>query len=288
MKYLNLLRVKHYIKNLFVFMPLFFGMKINDKHLFISTFIAFVCFSFTASVIYILNDILDVKDDRIHPKKKFRPIASGQISVFKSIVVMVILCALVGVLIAGFKYVELFYILIIYTLLNIAYSLKLKHIPIFDIFIIAIGFVLRIFAGSVVTNIPLSRWIVLMTFLLALFLALAKRRDDLVILDTEGKKMRKSIDGYSFEMVNLSIGVMAAVILVSYIMYTMSVEVMHKLHTENLYLTTFFVLFGIMRYFQIIFVENNAGSPTEILLKDRAIQLSVVGWAASIFAILYY
>jgi len=287
MKYFNLLRVKQYVKNLFVFMPLFFGMKITDKTLLIYTIISFIAFSLVASAIYILNDILDIEEDRKHPKKKFRPIASGVMAIFVSKVILVF-CALTGFLIAYFQSVELFYILIMYVALNIAYSIKLKHIPIFDIFIIAVGFVLRIFAGSVVTDIPLSRWIVLMTFLLALFLALAKRRDDLVILNTEGKKMRKSIDGYSFEMVNLSIGVMAAVILVSYIMYTMSSEVRHKLHTDNLYLTTFFVLFGIIRYFQIIFVENNAGSPTEILLKDRVVQFSVLGWAISVFAILYY
>jgi len=267
-------------------MPLFFGMKLNNSQLFLNTLLAFVSFSFVASGIYILNDLLDLKEDKNHPKKSKRPIASGKISV-KTAKLTLILCLIAGLLSGYLQNINLFYILSSYAILNFLYSFKLKHIPIVDIFIIALGFVLRLFAGSVVTDIALSKWIVLMTFLLALFLALGKRRDDLVILTTKGEKMRKSIDGYSIEMVNLSLGVMAAVILVSYIMYTMSVEVMHKLHSENLYLTTVFVLFGLMRYFQIIFVESNSGSPTEVMLKDRAIQLSVLGWALSIFIILY-
>jgi 4-hydroxybenzoate polyprenyltransferase len=284
--FFNLLRVKQYIKNLFIFMPLFFGIKLNDSGLFLNTFFAFFSFSFVASGIYILNDLLDLREDKNHPKKRKRPLASGEIST-KTAKLILILCFAVGLFSGYMQNIHLFYILLVYAVLNFFYSFKIKHIPVVDIFVIAVGFVLRLFAGSAVTGISLSRWIVLMSFLLALFLALGKRRDDLVILSTEGKKMRKSIDGYSVEMVNLSLGVMAAVILVSYISYTMSGEVMEKLHTENLYLTTVFVLFGLMRYFQIIFVENNAGSPTEIMLKDRAIQFSVLGWALSVFVILY-
>jgi 4-hydroxybenzoate polyprenyltransferase len=171
--------------------------------------------------------------------------------------------------------------------MNIAYSVHLKHMAIIDITIIAVGFVLRLFIGSVVTGISLSHWIVIMTFLLALFMALSKRRDDVLIYEKVGKKMRRVIGGYSLQFLDIAMAIMASVVIVSYIMYTSSSEVMERLGSDYLYLTALFVIMGVMRYLQITFVLLNSGSPTQIVLKDRFIQSTLLLWFISFIWILY-
>ena len=190
---IRLMRPHQYVKNLFIFLPLFFALKIADLELLFDTFIAFVAFSISASAIYILNDYQDVEEDRQHPKKKSRPLASGSITKPQAIVVML------GLFVMGIGLMFSFstsatYILLAFIVMNVAYSFYLKHIPIVDIATIATGFVFRLFVGSTMTGIHLSMWIVIMTFLLALFMALAKRRDDVLIYMDTGKKMRKVID----------------------------------------------------------------------------------------------
>jgi 4-hydroxybenzoate polyprenyltransferase len=172
-------------------------------------------------------------------------------------------------------------------MMNIAYSFYLKHIAILDVVIIAIGFVLRLFIGSAVTGIPLSMWIVLMTFLLALFMALAKRRDDMLIYLDTGKKMRKVIDGYNLQFLDTAMSIMASVVIVAYVIYTSSAEVIARVNSEYLYLTGLFVILGIMRYLQVAFVLKDSGSPTKIVLKDRFMQLTLIGWVLTFAWILY-
>jgi len=174
-----------------------------------------------------------------------------------------------------------------YVVMNFAYSFRLKHIAILDITIISIGFILRIFVGSVVTDVPLSMWIVIMTFLLALFMALAKRRDDILIYMETGKKMRKVIDGYNLKFLDTAMAIMAAVVIVAYILYTNSTAIGLRENGELLYLTSLFVIVGILRYLQISYVEEASGSPTRVLLKDRFTQLNLLGWVAVFFWILY-
>lgn len=278
----KLLRVHQYIKNLFIFAPLFFSFNFTSNSL-TNVSIAFILFSLIASSIYVLNDLMDIEEDKQHPIKKFRPLASGKVS--KSTAKMMIVSLSGFSLIASYLFSpSLFTVLVIYFILNISYSLGLKHITIVDIFIIATGFVLRLFAGSSVVDAPLSMWIIIITFLLALFLALAKRRDD-VLLASQGKETRKNIDGYNLEFVNAAMVLMSGVVIVSYILYTVSTSVMEKLNTHYLYLTTFFVLLGIIRYMQITFVEQNSGSPTKIVLKDRFLQLTLIGWVISFIVI---
>ena len=178
-------------------------------------------------------------------------------------------------------------ILSIYVILNILYSLKLKRIAVLDVTIIAIGFVSRLFVGSFAYDIQLTIWIVIMTFLLALFMALAKRRDDILIFLKSGRKMRKSIDGYNMQLVDGSMMVMSSVVIVAYLLYTTSQEIIEKFQSENLYLTTLFVIFGLMRYLQITLVEKNSGSPTEIILKDVIMQINLVLWISSFVWIIY-
>lgn len=279
---IKLLRPHQYVKNLFVFAPLLFTFHFvfNDV---INTITVFILFSLLASSIYVINDYMDIEEDKQHPKKRFRPLASGEVSkgTAKILIISLSSISLIGAYLFN---IDLFIVLCIYFVLNIAYSLKLKHITIVDIFIIATGFVLRLFAGTSVIETPLSMWIIILTFLLALFLAVAKRRDD-VLLSAEGKETRKNIDGYNLEFVNAIMVFMSGVIVVAYILYTVSGEVLNRLHTQHLYLTAFFVILGIMRYMQITFVEGNSGSPTKLVLKDRFLQITILFWLLSFYVV---
>lgn len=283
---LILARPQQYIKNTFIFLPLFFGLQISNIQLLLNASIAFVAFCLTASALYILNDFYDREEDSKHPVKKHRPLASGAITVKSGIALMIILLCTGLALMASLS-LYAFGILLTYAVMIIAYSYYFKHIAIIDVSIIAIGFVLRLFIGSSVTGIELSMWIVVMTFLLALFLALAKRRDDVLIFLETGEKMRKNVDGYNLQFLDGVMTIMAAVVIVAYILYTTSEEVIHRIGSGYLYLTSFFVVIGIMRYMQIAFVEKNSGNPTKVMLKDRFTQLSVLGWMASFIWILY-
>lgn len=284
---LELLRIHQYVKNFFIFLPLFFALKVTDKELLFNAAVAFVAFSMLASAVYILNDYHDIEEDRSHPRKKKRPLASGAISKPQAIFIMVLL------FVTGFTIMSMLstlatFILMCYVFMNVAYSFLLKHIAIVDICIIAIGFVLRLFIGSAVTGIHLSEWIVIMTFLLALFLALAKRRDDLLIYLNTGKKMRKVIDGYNIQFLDTAMAIMAAVVIVAYTSYTLSPEVIARVDNEYLYLTSFFVILGIMRYLKLTFVLESSGSPTRIFLRDAFTQITLLGWVVAFIFILYY
>jgi 4-hydroxybenzoate polyprenyltransferase len=252
----------------------------------LKTLLVYGAFCLVASSIYILNDYIDREDDRKHPAKRFRPLAAGTVSEKTALIAMFLL-ALTGSLISLMVGVKIFYFIATYIIINILYSFKLKHIAIIDVFIISIGFILRLFIGASVGNIPLSMWIVLMTFLLALFLAFAKRRDD-VLLALEGTKTRKSIDGYNLEFINGAMTIMAAVVIVSYIFYTISPDVQDKHQSKSLYLTVFFVLLGVLRYMQITFVEGKSGSPTKVLIKDVFLQLVLLGWLGSFIFLIYF
>jgi 4-hydroxybenzoate polyprenyltransferase len=283
---LQLMRTQQYVKNFFIFLPLFFALRITESELLINAFIAFIAFSLTASAIYILNDYHDIAEDREHPKKKNRPLASGAISKPQAVGIMVVLF-IAGSSLMALLSLQATAIAFIYVVMNIAYSLYLKHVAIIDVTVIAIGFVLRLFVGSAVTGVELSMWIVIMTFLLALFMALAKRRDDVLIYLDTGKRMRKVIDGYNLQFLDAAMAIMASVVIVAYTIYTTSAEVVDRINSQYLYLTALFVILGIMRYLQITFVQKESGSPTRIVLKDRFMQLTLLGWILSFAWILY-
>jgi 4-hydroxybenzoate polyprenyltransferase len=284
--YIALLRIPQYSKNLFIFLPLFFAQQMQEPERLFKVFLAFLGFCLLASAVYILNDLCDIEEDRHHPKKKYRPLPAGRITKGSAIGLMVCLLAL-GLSIAYILSLQMFYLCLLYIILNLAYSVKLKHIPILDIMIIAICFVIRIFVGGAVGGVPIYMWIVIMTFLLALFIALGKRRDDVIIFIETNNMLRKSINGYNLRFIDASMMVMAAVVVVAYLMYTVSPEITAKFKTDKLYITSIFVLMGVMRYLQITMLEENSGRPTEILLKDIFIQMSIIGWILS-FAILIY
>ena len=177
--------------------------------------------------------------------------------------------------------------LLFYIFMNVAYCLKLKQIAILDVFIIALGFVLRIVAGGLTAGITLSHWIVLTTFLLALFLAMAKRRDDVAIYETSGAKTRKDVEHYNVAFLNLSICMLGSITIMCYILYTVSGEVVARIGSHYLYATSVFVLAGIMRYMQITIVDHKSGSPTMVLLHDHFIHACIIGWIVAFVIILY-
>lgn len=220
---ITLLRPHQWLKNLFIFLPLFFSRHLVDWEYIYPCIISFVAYCFAASSVYCFNDIWDVASDRLHPKKCKRPIASGKIS-RKEGYWITLICIMISLLLAILGTIDnhhyLLKILCFYIIVNIAYCIKLKQIAIVDVFIIAIGFVLRIFAGGLVANIYISQWIVLMTFLLALFLAFAKRRDDVVIYEDTGMKVRRNVNRYNLQFMNQALAIIASVTMVCYIMYT--------------------------------------------------------------------
>ncbi|MGE4317480.1 MAG: decaprenyl-phosphate phosphoribosyltransferase [Deferribacterales bacterium] len=277
-----LMRPHQWIKNIFVLAPMFFAQHFTADGV-MRSFAAFGLFCMAASSIYILNDWHDIEEDREHPVKRNRPLASGAVSKPTALILMAVLAA-VAVILSYFIALWLCIVIIMYIVMNILYTYKLKHVSVLDISVIAFGFVLRIFAGSFAMRIPTSTWIIMVTFQLALFLALAKRRDD-VLLALEGKQTRKNIDGYNAEMINASMVFMAAVTVVSYIMYTVAPETVSRFGTRHLYLSSFFVITGILRYMQITFVENRSGSPTMLVYTDRFLQLIIAGWLASFILI---
>jgi decaprenyl-phosphate phosphoribosyltransferase len=285
--YLELARPHQYVKNGFVWLPILFGHRLQDWHALGQTFWAFVAFCLVASSVYILNDLKDIKEDRQHPVKRLRPLARGAISQFEAICFFFLLLALstlVVFIFIGNK--EFFFIIEAYLLLNIFYSFVLKHIAIIDIVCIATGFVLRVFAGGIAGDVPISHWIIIMSFLLAVFLALAKRRDD-IILASQGHNVRKSVDGYNLDFISSSMAIMASVVIVAYLLYTVSPETVARHGTNKLYLTSFWVIVGLLRYLQLTVVEERTGSPTKLLLKDHLLQLTIFLWILSNFIIIY-
>lgn len=290
---IRLLRPQQWVKNLFVFLPAFF-----DKHLFhLDTFavcvIVFFAFSFAASSIYCFNDIHDAEGDRKHHEKCKRPIASGAVSTGAGYLLMC-LCLIASVLvmlpIQWYNADAMSATMLIvgtYVVMNIAYTLKLKQLAIIDVFIIAIGFVLRVVAGGAATSITLTHWIVLMTFLLTLLLAFAKRRDDVVAFENSGIETRKSVSSYNIPFLNMVISVVASITMVCYILYTVSPEVVSRFDSHNVYLTSVFVLAGIIRYLQITIVETRSGSPTKVLLRDHFIHGCILCWLIAFTLIIY-
>ncbi len=283
--YLRLLRVHQWTKNLFIFLPAFFGQALTEAS-FLKLSFGFLSFCVLASSVYILNDIVDAPSDRLHGEKKNRPIASGKIKPVTAGVFGIVLAA-VAMLSAYSIDQQFLYASIVYLLMNIAYSLLLKKFALIDITIISIGFLIRLYCGGVISDVPISSWMFIMAFLLAMLLALGKRRDDLLILKNEGTEVRSSIRGYSLEFVNIISVMLSAIIIVAYIMYTLSEDVIQRVGNEHVYVTSIFVFLGVLRYLQLALVYENTGSPTLILLKDNPIRISVVAWLLTFAYFLY-
>lgn len=291
-KFLKLLRVEQWVKNLFVFVPLFFSGNITNLDLLLKSVFAFVIFSLAASAVYIINDYSDIESDKKHPEKRNRPLASGAISKSAAIAVFVgLLISCVALIFVGqslferdlLKFAAVFGF---YFLMNIAYTFKLKHVAIIDVTIIAIGFVLRVLAGGYATGIYISQWAILLTFVLALVLAIGKRRGELINAQISGKT-RRALDGYNVQFADIALSISCTLAIVCYLMFTLSPEVQAKFHSRVFY-TVIFVVFAFLRYLQQTLVYNKTESPTKIVYKDRYIQITLVLWLAAFLLQIYF
>lgn len=288
--YIQLIRPSHWVKNLFIFLPVFFGQQFTNPTTLLQSLVAFVAFCFAASAVYCFNDIIDVDDDRRHPVKCQRPIASGAVNISTAYLFMVILIALsasVPMLLNGEALYRTMLVIAIYIVMEFAYCTYLKRYAIIDICILSMGFVLRILAGGTATGIIISHWLVMMTFLLTLFLGIAKRRDDVIRMEATGIAPRHNTKRYNLVFVNEALTITAAVMLVCYIMYTVSPEVTENFGSQYVYLTTIFVVMGLLRYIQLAVVDGKTGDPTKVLLHDRFTQCVLVGWSLSFILIIY-
>ncbi len=288
---IKLTRPHHWVKNLFVFLPIFFGQKLLDVHLLYNATLAFLSFCFVASSIYCFNDIIDVEDDRRHPVKCLRPVASGKISMPVAYGIMGVLMVMsVGVLFfisdETFRYTTIA-VIVAYWVMELAYCILLKRFAIVDVCILSLGFILRILAGGMATGTVISHWLIMMTFLLTLFLGIAKRRDDVLRMMRTGIPVRHNTKRYNLTFVNEALTITGSVMLVCYIMYTVSPDVMAQFDSQYLYLTSAFVVLGLLRYMQLAVVDEKTGDPTKVLLHDRFTQCVVVGWMVSFLIIIY-
>jgi len=280
----RLLRPKQWIKNAFVMAPLFFTPEKTSADNIVAALVGFAAFCMVASAVYCFNDFRDREADRSHPEKRMRPLASGTISPAAALVLMAGLLA-GGVSLAVWYVPVILPVLATYFAINIAYSLYLKSIAVIDVLVVAFGFVLRVQAGAMLIGVEPSAWILIVTGLLALFIALAKRRDD-IVRDLDAGH-RKSLDGYSRRFLDGSIMAVLSTLLVSYLIFTTDQAVMARLGSDRLYFTGPFVIAGLLRYLQLTVVYERSGSPTDLIYKDRGLLLSAAGWLLTFGFILY-
>jgi len=286
MPIIKLLRVHQWIKNLFVFVPAFFAAKLLEVNV-LELSLTFLAFSLVSSAVYVINDYRDIEADKLHPVKKNRPLAAGTVSKQTGIILF-ILSLVFGFGLATYLSLGLVVVLALYFIINIGYSFGLKNVPILELFFVASGFLLRVVAGSVVTDIHMSHWAIIMVFLLALFLIIAKRRDDLVMYLNTNTAPRKAIKNYNLQFINSTLSMISGVIIVVYLMYCLSPEVIERFNNEYLYGTSLFIIAGIFRYLQITMVDQKSGSPVKTLYTDQFIIATVLGWVASFFLIIYF
>jgi 4-hydroxybenzoate polyprenyltransferase len=278
--FINVVRPRQCIKNVLVWAGLFFGL--SDKHQHIcfttaleNTFLAFIAFCFVAGAVYIMNDIHDVECDRVHEEKRKRPIASGVLPLWLATAEAAILLVLsigIGAVVAK----ELLGCLMIYFILQVLYTLWLKKVVLVDVFLIAAGFVLRVFSGAVVAGVEASTWMLVCTFFVALLLALCKRHSELVLLGERAVEHRKVLKEYSKELLVALIAAVSALTVVCYSIYTLSPATVAKLGTKQMFITIPFVAFGIFRYVYLTLCRGEGGRPEKTLTQDIAIILDVL------------
>jgi 4-hydroxybenzoate polyprenyltransferase len=280
------LRVQQWIKNFFVFAPLIFSQNVFNLPLLIKSSLAFVLFCLLSGAAYILNDIQDLEEDKIHPVKSKRPLVSGKVKKNHAIIACVFL-VLFGLIGAYLLNVHFFIALLIYFILQIAYSGWLKHVVIIDVFLIATGYLIRVIAGGLAIEIQLSPWLFICTILIALFLALSKRRHELVLLDKNAEIHRAILKEYTPQLLDQMISVVTASTVISYCLYTVSSETVAKFGTKNLLFTVPFVLYGIFRYLYLVHQKDEGGSPEALIIKDKPLLVDLFLWISTAMLILY-
>lgn len=284
------MRPRQWSKNLILFAALIFSQNLNPFNpnlaMLLDVTIAFIIFCLLSGSVYILNDLIDLQQDRAHPQKSKRPLASGKLKPSTAIISEIILVVL-SLTSAFWLSTSFAWTALAYFVLQIAYSTLLKHIVILDVLTISTGFVLRAIAGAEVIEVPISSWLLICTILLALFLALGKRRHELLLLEEDAVHHRKILYEYSPGLLDQMISVATASTLIAYALYTMSAETIEKFHTDNLKYTIPFVLYGILRYLYLIHQKNEGGSPEKILLNDKPLIFNIILYLITIGIFLY-
>ena len=271
------MRPKHWIKNLFIFAPVVFSQNLLNPVVLWRAALVCISFCFLTGCVYIINDIMDLEKDRIHPIKRFRPLAAGTVKVSHAKAFAVSLLGM-SLLLSFVLNTNFGIITSVYFLINLAYSFYLKNVVIVDVFIISVGFFLRVLGGAEVLGVDVSSRLLICTILLALFLAFSKRRHELVILDEEAKQHRKILAEYSPYFLDQMISVVTASTVVTYLLYTISDETVAKFNTRYLIVTVVFVLYGVFRYLYLVHQKAGGGNPTTELIGDRPLMLNMVLW----------
>jgi len=279
------MRPFQWTKNVFVFVALFFDGKVTDLESVLRTLAAFVLLCLTSSAVYLMNDLADIQNDRQHPIKKNRPLASGQLNPLAAVISAVILAA--GSLVAGFMLSPgLAAILLLYLLIQIAYTFWLKRIVLVDVLIVSAGFILRIAAGVVVIDVQrFSPWLYVFGGFLALFMILGKRRHELILLGENAASHRSILSEYNLDLIDRLLGLVTTSAVLAYTLYTFLSEGLPENHIMMLSIP--FVLYAIFRYMYLIHVRHEGGAPEDIFLRDRPMQISMVLWAIVVFVALY-
>ncbi len=283
--YIHQMRPRQYAKNAFIFAPLFFDRQLFVPRSLLLTIMGFIILCILSSAVYVLNDLVDVESDRNHPQKKYRPIASGKISIRSAKIFCVCLFA-IALPVAFFLKKSFFLLCVLTALINIAYSFKLKHIPLIDIITIGILFLIRVYSGAVLIQVNIfSPWLYIVTFMLALYLGFGKRRAELASLQGSENNTRPVLDGYTVPFLDQLISIISAVIIMSYALYTFSGPAIPS--NNRMLLTIPFVVYGIFRYLYLIQVKHQGGAPEEVLFSDRWLQGTIFLYAVSIIFALY-
>jgi 4-hydroxybenzoate polyprenyltransferase len=281
------MRPRQWTKNLILFAALIFSQNIFSPLLLFKALAAFAIFCFLSGCVYIINDLLDLKQDQIHPIKSKRPLASGRLKPATAVIAAIALFCLSFGSAAAFTNLTFMLVALIYFVLQLAYSMLLKHVVILDVFCIAAGFVLRAIGGAEVIDVPISTWLLFCTMLLSLFLALSKRRHELLLLEDDAVHHRKILFEYSPYLLDQMISVVTASTVITYTLYTVSEDTVSKFGTDRLKFTIPFVLYGIFRYLYLIHQKNEGGSPERVLLNDLPLIICVLLYGLTVGLILY-
>lgn len=285
---IRLLRPQQWVKNAFLIAPLIFSKHLFSVEYVETTFLALIVFSLVSSSVYIVNDMTDREADRQHPIKKNRPIASGVLSIPEAIVTLVLVFAVI--VIAGKGLTFQFQLTAgIYFVLNLAYSFGLKKIILVDVFVIAAGFMLRVLAGAYAIGVLISPWLVLCTLFVSVFLAISKRRGELLLVThSEGYSGRAVLQQYDLALMDQLMTIAASGMAISYALYTVADRTVTIFGTDNLIFTTVFVLFGIFRYLFLVRKKEIDDNPAHLLITDFAMVFNVIAWFASCILIIYW
>ena len=287
LKYILLsMRPEQWIKNFFVFTALLFSKNLLNPAKDIEAIIGFIIFCMITGCTYVINDLVDLEKDKLHPIKSRRPLASGNLKKGTAVKIIVLVC-LAGLFLAFYMNVLYGVIILAYFLLNIGYSIYLKNIVIIDVVSIAAGFVFRVLGGAVIISVVASQWLILCTILLSLFLGFSKRRHELILLEDSATSHRSVLEHYSPYFLDQMIAVVTASTLICYALYTMSKDTIEKLGTSKLIYTIPFVLYGIFRYLYLVHQKEEGGSPTEIMFTDKPMIINICLWVISSFIFIY-